>query len=148
MYNEITNKMIAQIPQATSSKEVYKLALIHNIRRFANYAAMCLRNSQFRKSANTLLPFDKTVGASISFDNSPLKKMGIVIMRMDLTESSFSLGMTIEFEKSEIMSSSKATIMLAACSSLNTLGRLVMTPVFQAKVRRTLSEQIDKMFHS
>jgi hypothetical protein len=140
--------MIAQIPQATSSKEVYKLAIRYNVRRFAHFAAMCLRNRQFRKSANALLPFDKMIGASISFDDTPIKKMGIVIMRMDLSESAFSLGMTIEFEKSEMMSSSKATIMLAACRSLNALEHLVMTPAFQVKVRRTLNGQIDKMFLS
>lgn len=135
--------MIA-VQQATYSKSSCMDFINHRDKEFREFAVLCLRDEHFRKSMTALLPFDRSVSASISFSERglPIEKIGIVVMRNGFKKSPYSLGVFIEFEGSVCKSTTRATCMLAACRNFSSLERLVKSGKFQAQSRFFFIKQI------
>ena len=80
-----------------------KDAVIGSKREYVKFVARCLDDEEFIKVMNELLPFDNVAQAKLKIvdDASPVKSIGLSIMRMEPESPLFSLGISIEIAGSE-----------------------------------------------
>jgi hypothetical protein len=120
-------------------------------REYTEFVARCLDDEEFVKTMNKLLPFDKVAQAKLRIvdDASPVKSMGLSIMRMELDPPLFSLGISIEIAGSEGNEGNEATnytIFIAACRTLEELREYVKSDAFSIQVRENFEKQIEDSF--
>ena len=79
-------------------------------------------------------------------DASPVKSMGLSIMRMELDPPLFSLGISIKIAGSEVNKAINSTIFIAACRTLEELRKYVKSDDFSEQVKDNFEKQIEESF--
>lgn len=117
---------------------------------FVEFVARCLDDEEFEKTMNELLPFDNVAQAKLKIvdDVSPVKSLGLSIMRMEPESPLFSLGISIELAGGEDNTAVNSTIFISACRTLEELREFVKTDAFSMLVKENFEKQIEKSFSS
>lgn len=115
---------------------------------FMEFVARSLDDEDFVKMVNELLPFDKVAQAKLRIvdDASPVKSIGLSIMRMEQESPLFSLGISIEIAGSEENKPVNSTIFISACRTLEELREFVKTDAFSMQVKEHFEKQIEESF--
>ena len=115
---------------------------------YKEFVAMCLEKEDFVKTMNELLPFDKVAQAKLKIvdDASPVKSIGLSIMRMEPESPLFSLGISIEIAGSEVNKAVNSTIFISACRTLEELREFVKSEPFSTQVKEHFDRQIEESF--
>lgn len=117
-------------------------------KEYVEFVARCLDNEDFIKTVNELLPFDNVAQAKLRIiDNaSPVKSLGLSIMRMEPESPIFSLGISIELAGDEDNKAVNSTIFISACRTLEELRAFVKTDAFSIQVKKNFEKQIEEIF--
>ena len=117
-------------------------------KEYVEFVARCLDNEDFIKTVNELLPFDNVAQAKLRIiDNaSPVKSLGLSIMRMEPELPIFSLGISIELAGDEDNKAVNSTIFISACRTLEELRAFVNTDAFSIQVKKNFEKQIEEIF--
>ena len=115
---------------------------------FVEFVARCLDDEEFVKTMNELLPFDNVAQAKLKIvdDASPVKRIGLAIMRMEPESPLFSLAISIEFADGEENTAVNSTIFISACRTLEELREFVKTDAFLMQVKENFEKQIEERF--
>ena len=127
-----------------------KDAVNGNKKEYVEFVARCLDNEEFLKTVSELLPFDKVAQAKLKIvdDASPVKSIGLSIMRMEPESPLFSLGISIELVDGEENKAVNTTIFISACRTLEELRGFVKTDAFSMQVKEYFEKQIEESFSS
>ena len=119
-------------------------------KEYVEFVARCLDNEEFLKTVNELLPFDNVAQAKLKIvdDASPVKSLGVSIMRMEPESPLFSLGISIELVDGEENKAVNTTIFISACRTLEELRGFVKTDAFSMQVKEYFEKQIEESFSS
>lgn len=119
-------------------------------KEYVEFVARCLDNEDFIKAVNELLPFDNVAQAKLKIvnDASPVKSLGLSIMRMEPESPLFSLGISIELADGEENEAVNSTIFISACHTLEELKKYVKADAFLMQVKENFEKQIEKSFSS
>ena len=119
-------------------------------KEYVEFVARCLDNEDFIKAVNELLPFDNVAQAKLKIvdDASPVKSLGLSIMRMEPESPLFSLGISIELVDGEENKAVNTTIFISACRTLEELRGFVKTDAFSMQVKEYFEKQIEESFSS
>lgn len=125
-----------------------KDAVNENKKEYVEFVARCLDNEEFLKTVNELLPFDNVAQAKLKIvdDASPVKSLGLSIMRMEPESPLFSLGISIELAGDEENKAVNTTIFISACRTLEELRSFVNTDAFSIQVKENFEKQIEESF--
>lgn len=117
-------------------------------KEYVEFVAGCLDNEDFIKTVNELLPFDNVAQAKLKIidDASPVKSLGLSIMRMEPESPLFSLGISIELAGDEDNKAVNSTIFISACRTLEELRAFVKTDAFSIQVKENFEKQIEESF--
>jgi hypothetical protein len=127
-----------------------KDAVNGNKKEYVEFVARCLDNEEFLKTVSELLPFDNVAQAKLKIvdDASPVKSLGLSIMRMEPESPLFSLGISIELVDGEENKAVNTTIFISACRTLEELRGFVKTDAFSMQVKEYFEKQIEESFSS
>ena len=127
-----------------------KDAVNGNKKEYVEFVARCLDNEEFLKTVSELLPFDNVAQAKLKIvdDDSPVKSLGLSIMRMEPESPLFSLGISIELVDGEENKAVNTTIFISACRTLEELRGFVKTDAFSMQVKEYFEKQIEESFSS
>ena len=102
----------------------------------------------FLKMMNKLLPLDNVAQAKlkISDGSSPVRSIGLLIMRMDPERPLFSLGISIEIAGRKSKKAVNSTIFIAACRTLEELREYVKSDAFSVQIDKNISKQVEDSF--
>lgn len=119
-------------------------------KEYVEFVARCLDNEEFLKTVSELLPFDNVAQAKLKIvdDASPVKSLGLSIMRMEPESPLFSLGISIELVDGEENKAVNTTIFISACRTLEELRGFVKTDAFSMQVKEYFEKQIEESFSS
>ena len=122
--------------------------VISDKREYVEFVARCLNDEEFVKDMYELLPFDNVAQAKLIIvdDTSPVRSLGLSIMRMDPEQPLFSLGISIEIAGGIKNKAVNSTIFIAACKTIENLREYVKTVEFSEQVRENFSKQIEDSF--
>lgn len=125
-----------------------KDAVIGCKREYVEFVARCLDDEEFVKIMNELLPFDNVAQAKLKIvdDASPVKSIGLSIMRMEPETPLFSLGISIEIAGSEENKAVNSTIFISACRTVEELREYVKSDAFSVQVKYNFEKQIEGFF--
>jgi len=125
-----------------------KDAVNDNKKEYVEFVARCLDNEDFIKTVNELLPFDNVAQAKLKIvdDASPVKSLGLSIMRMEPESPLFSFGISIELAGGEENTAVNSTIFISACRTLEELREFVKTDAFSTQVKENFEKQIEESF--
>ena len=125
-----------------------KNIVIGSKREYGEFVARCLDDEEFVKTMNELLPFDNVAQAKLKIvdDASPVKRIGLAIMRMEPESPLFSLGISIEITGSEENKAVNSTIFISACRTLEELREYVKSESFSMQVKENFEKQIEGSF--
>ena len=125
-----------------------KDAVNGNKKEYVEFVARCLDNEEFLKTVSELLPFDNVAQAKLKIvdDASPVKSLGLSIMRMEPESPLFSLGISIELVDGEENKAVNTTIFISACRTLEELRGFVKTDAFSMQVKENFEKQIEESF--
>ena len=117
---------------------------------FAEFVARCLDDEEFEKTMNELLPFDNVAQAKLKIvdDASPVKSIGLSIMRMELELPLFSLGISIEIAGSKDNKAVNSTTFISACRTIEELREYVKSDAFSLQTKEIFEKQIEDSFSS
>lgn len=127
---------------------VLKKPFIGSKREYLEFVTRCLDDEEFVKAMYELLPFNNVVQAKLKIvdDASPVKSMGLSIMRMELDPPLFSLGISIKIAGSEVNKAVNSTVFIAACRTLEELRKYVKSDAFSEQVKDNFEKQIEESF--
>lgn len=127
-----------------------KDAVNGNKKEYVEFVARCLDNEEFLKTVSELLPFDNVAQAKLKIvdDDSPVKSLGLSIMRMEPESPLFSLGISLELVGGEENKAVHTTIFTSACRTLEELREFVKTDAFSMQVKENFDKQIEESFSS
>ena len=127
---------------------ILKKSLIGSKREYLEFVIRCLDDEEFVKAMYELFPFNNVVQAKLKIvdDASPVKSMGLSIMRMELDPPLFSLGISIKIADSEVNKAINSTIFIAACRTLEELRKYVKSDDFSEQVKDNFEKQIEERF--
>ena len=99
---------------------------------------------------NKLLPFDNVVQAKLKIvdDASPVKSLGLSIMRMEPELPLFSLGISIEIAGSKDNKAVNSTTFISACRTIEELREYVKSDAFSLQIKEIFEKQIEDSFSS
>ena len=74
--------------------------LLKNVENYAKFVSQVLHDETFLVELDKTLPFDKMVNATmnIASNHTPIKKMGVSVMRMDIEPPLYSIAITLQFK--------------------------------------------------
>ena len=127
-----------------------KDAVNGNKKEYVEFVARCLDNEEFLKTVSEQLSFDNVAQAKLKIvdDASPVKSLGLSIMRMEPESPLFSLGISIELVDGEENKAVNTTIFISACRTLEELRGFVKTDAFSMQVKEYFEKQIEESFSS
>lgn len=104
-----------------------KVFLSDNIENFIGFVNQVIHDGEFLKCVRGLLPFDGMANASMNVvpEKQAVKKMGVLIMRMDLNPSLFSLAVTITIDRKDSEELQDVSVFLTACKTIEELQKYV-----------------------
>ena len=109
-----------------------RTSLSDNMERFIEFANQVIHDEEFLKCVDSLLPFGGVAHASMNVvaERQPIKKMGVIIMRMDMEPPLFTLAVTLTIDRNgEGMQ--EYSVFLTACKTIEELQEYVNTKVFR-----------------
>ncbi len=115
---------------------------------FLCYVTLCLEHEEFIKGINALLPLGKftQIRQRNAYDHSLVDNMGIVIERMEVDSSAFSLCVSIELTEGRYNQALNATIPVSTCRTIEELKKYVQTDDFARQVKQKFEEQVEISF--
>lgn len=113
-----------------------KAFLTDNIEKFVSFINQVINDENFLKCVRELLPFDKVAYASMNVvpEKQVVRKMGIIIMRMDMNPSLFSLAVTITMDRGNNGKLRDISVFLTACKTIEELQKYVNGDKFREGV--------------
>ena len=125
-----------------------KDAVIGRKREYVEFVAWCLDDEEFVKAMSELLPFDNVAQAKLKIvdDASPVKSIGLAIMRMEPESPLFSLGISIEIAGSAENEAVNSTIFISACRTVEELREYIKSDAFSMQVKENFEKQIEDSF--
>lgn len=112
-----------------------KAFFLDNVEKFVDFVNQVLHDEEFLRCVDDLLPFDGAAHASMNIipEKQLIKKMGVMIVRMDLEPSLFSLAVTITIDK-DGEGLQGFSIFLTACKTIEELQEYVSEEQFREEV--------------
>lgn len=112
-----------------------KAFLSANVENFARFADQVIHDEEFLKCAEELLPFEGMACASMNVlpERQAVRKMGVMLMRMDLEPPLFSLAVTVTTDV-DGAARQDVSVFLAACKSIAELQAYVKGGKFREDV--------------
>lgn len=122
-----------------------KTSLSDNMKRFIEFADQVIHDKEFLECVDSLLPFGGVAHASMNVvaERQPIKKMGLIIMRMDMEPPLFSLAVNLTIGKGGEETQDNS-VFLTACKTIEELQKYVNRKVFG----RDVIAYFDKEFMS
>ena len=119
-----------------------------SLKEYTEFVANCLEKEDFVKAMNKLLPFDNVAQAKLKIvdDASPVKSLGLSIMRMEPELPLFSLGISIEIAGSDVTKAVNSTTFISACRTIEELREYVKSDAFLQQVKENYEKQIEDSF--
>lgn len=113
-----------------------KAFLTDNIEKFAGFVNQVIHDEEFLLCVRALLPFEGAASASMNVvpEKQVVSKMGIIIMRMDMTPSLFSLAVTITIDRGNNENPHDISVFLTACKTIEDLQEYVNGDKFRVGV--------------
>ena len=117
-----------------SSKSV-KATLSDILEKFIEFANLVIHDEEFLKCVNGLLPFGGVAHASMNVvpERQTIKKMGVMVMRMDMEPPLFSLAVSMTIDK-DGKGLQDYSVFLTACKTIEGLQEYVNKKVFREDV--------------
>lgn len=121
-----------------------KAFLSDNIEKFAGFVNQVIYDEEFLKCVRELLPFDGMVYVSMNVlpEKQIVRKMGIIVMRMDLDPSLFSLAVTITIDRGNNEKQHDISVFLTACKTIEELQEYVNGDKFRKEVIKQCGNKI------
>ena len=121
-----------------------------SLKDYTEFVDICLEREDFVKAMNKLLPFDNVVQAKLKIvdDASPVKSLGLSIMRMEPELPLFSLGISIEIAGSKDNKAVNSTTFISACRTIEELREYVKSDAFSLQIKEISEKQIEDSFSS
>lgn len=115
------------------------------IEEYLCFAALCLDDEDYVRNIHSLLPFDNLMQARLRLDKyaTPVRSLGLSVMRMDFSPRPFALGISINIAEGEANQAIDTTILISAGRSLHELRQHVRTDNFTKLVTDNFEKQID-----
>lgn len=112
-----------------------KVLSLDNVGKFVDFVNQVIHDEEFLRCVEELLPFDGAAHASMNIipEKQLIKKMGVMIVRMDLEPSLFSLAVTITIDKGG-EGLQGVSIFLTACKTIEELQAYVSGDQFREEV--------------
>lgn len=112
-----------------------KVLSLDNVGKFVDFVNQVIHDEEFLRCVEELLPFDGAAHASMNIipEKQLIKKMGVMIVRMDLEPSLFSLAVTITIDKGG-EGVQGVSIFLTACKTIEELQAYVSGEQFREEV--------------
>ncbi|MGM9820107.1 MAG: hypothetical protein ACI3Z9_04785 [Candidatus Onthomorpha sp.] len=110
-----------------TSTNIVKAFLAENIENFSSFVNQVIHDEEFLERVMELLPFDGVVSASMNVipAEQVVRKMGLMVMRMDVEPSLFSLAVTITIDRGKNEKQQDISVFLTACKSIEELQEYV-----------------------
>lgn len=110
-----------------------KVLSLDNVGKFVDFVNQVIHDEEFLRCVEELLPFDGAAHASMNIipEKQLIKKMGVMIVRMDLEPSLFSLAVTIDKGGEGLQG---VSIFLTACKTIEELQAYVSGDQFREEV--------------
>lgn len=121
-----------------------------SLKEYTDFVTICLEREDFVKVMNKLLPFDTVAQAKLKIvdDASPVKSLGLSIMRMEPELPLFSLGISIEIAGSDVNRAVNSTTFISACRTIEELREYVKSDTFSMLVKGNFEKQVENSFSS
>lgn len=112
-----------------------KALFLDNVGKFVDFVNQVIHDEEFLRCVEELLPFDGAAHASMNIipERQLIRKMGVMIVRMDLEPSLFSLAITITIDKGG-EGLQGFSIFLTACKTIEELQEYVSGEQFREEV--------------
>lgn len=119
--------------------------LLKNVEDYTTFVSQVLHDETFLVELNKTLPFDKMVHAimNIASNHTPIKKMGVSVMRMDIEPPLYSMAVTLQVKSKDGIVQNHS-IFIYACKTIKELRQLVKGENFKQEVLSLCEERILK----
>lgn len=126
-----------------NSTEKKYMFLLDQIEEYIKFVNQVINDKDFGECMRKLLPFDRTARASMTIlpEKQVIKKMGIVVMRMNFEPEIFSLAVTMTINKGNDLLN-EYTIFLTACKTITELKNYVKSIEFREQILEQCSKKI------
>lgn len=116
-------------------------SLSKNVEDYAKFVSQVLHDEAFLVELDKTLPFDKMVHATmnIASNHTPIKKMGVSVMRMDIEPPLYSMAVTLQFKGKDGIVKNHS-VFINACKNIEELQQLTAENSFKKEVL-TLCEE-------
>lgn len=116
-----------------------------HIKDYVDFVLNTLDDVEFVKSATALLPFDNFTDARLRFvgENTPVKSIGLTLMKMELETEKYSFGISIDFNNVDNDGKSERITFISAGHTLDGLKEFVRSDTFMTEVRLSFEEVIE-----
>lgn len=117
------------------------ITLQEQISSFLDFVSKTLGNIGFLLEMETLLPFDQLLKAKLRYvdDLSPIKSMGVVVMRMEMEPAKYALGIEIALSCSN-KADTQPTRFIAACKTIEELLEFVKSDAFAFETTNLINQ--------
>ena len=126
------------------SQQINKFLNLY-INEYIEFIKKTLENEDFVRLARVLLPFDNAASAVLKIidDNSPIKSMGITLVKMEMDEEKYLMGISFMIVNEEYKGPSDMIRFISAGYSIDEFKRHVRDDSFKNKVRKQFKCMID-----
>ena len=117
--------------------------LLKHVEDYTKFVSQILHDEAFLVELDKALPFDKMVHATmnIASNHTPIKKMGVSVMRMDIEPPLYSMAVTLQIKgKDDIVQNH--SIFINACKTIKELQQLVTRENFKQEVLSLCEERV------
>ena len=96
--------------------------LLKNVEDYTTFVSQVLHDETFLVELDKTLPFDKMVHATmnIASNHTPIKKMGVSVMRMDIEPPLYSMAVTLQLKGNDGIERNHS-IFINACKTIKEL---------------------------
>lgn len=117
--------------------------LLKNVENYAKFVSQVLHDETFLVELDKTLPFDKMVHATmnIASTHTPIKKMGVSVMRMDIEPPLYSMAVTLQFKGRDGVIHDHS-VFINACKTIEELQQLVTEENFKQEVLSLCEERV------
>lgn len=117
--------------------------LTENIEKFSGFVGQVIHDKEFLECVEKLLPFDGVACASMNVvpEKQGVKKLGAIVMRMDLNPPLFSLAVTMTLDGS-YKDLHDISVFMTACKTIKELQEYVNDKKFREEVMEQCRNRI------
>ena len=116
---------------------------------FLDFVSKTMDSDRFRIAMEGLLPFDQLLKNRLRFvdDLSPIKSMGVVVMKMEMEPARYALGIDVGFPHLN-STATRPIKFIAACKTNEELKSLVKSETITHQIEGFIIEQVKQYVES